>query len=72
MIDPEELPLEEMSLQANAPTPASSSWRDLWTYEKETHPAFHTIDDYRAALCFFKVGYPKLRDILKLDEWSKN
>ena len=65
--------MEEMSLEAKAtPTPVSSTWRDLWTYEKETHSAFHTVDDYRAALRFFTVGYPKLRDILHLDDWSKN
>jgi hypothetical protein len=45
MIDPNDfdLPLEEMSLGSKAPTPASPSWRDLWTYQKEVHPAFHTI-----------------------------
>ena len=39
---------------------------------EEVHPSFHTIPDYRAALCFFTLGYPKLKDILNLEDWSKN
>jgi hypothetical protein len=51
MIDPKDffdLPFEEMSLGCQAPP--RPSWRDLWTYQKETHPAFHTIPDYHARL----------------------
>jgi hypothetical protein len=33
------------------------------------HPAFHTIEDYRPALRFLILRYPKLRQIL--DDWSK-
>jgi hypothetical protein len=33
-------------------------------------PAFHTIPDYQAALCFFTLGYPKVQQIL--NDWSKN
>jgi hypothetical protein len=69
MNDPEDLdlPLDEMSLDSKAQAAASPTWRDLWTYEKETHPAFHTVPDYRAAVHLFTLGYPKLCDILKLD-----
>lgn len=45
------------------------SWRDLWIYQKEVPSTFHTIQDYRVALRFFIVGYPKLKDIL--NDWSK-
>jgi hypothetical protein len=54
LIDPQELPLDEMSLASKVPMPASPSWRDLWTYQKETRPIFHTIPDYRAAEYFSK------------------
>ena len=33
------------------------------------HPAFHTIEDYRPALRFLILRYPKLRQIL--NDWSK-
>jgi len=70
MIDPQDLPLDEMSLASKVPMPASPSWRDLWTYQKETHRAFHPIADYHTALKFFILGYPKLREILT--DWSNN
>jgi hypothetical protein len=73
MIDPKEqdLPLNEMSLgsQAQAFQPRES-WRDPWTYQKETPPIFHSLQDYRAALRLFLLRLPKLTDILK--DWSKN
>jgi hypothetical protein len=53
-----------MSLTSKAPTPVSRSWRELTVFMRETHPAFDTTGDYRRALCFFTLGYPKLQDIL--------
>ena len=38
---------------ANAPASfadGGARWRDLWLYQKEVNPAFHTTGDYRAAL----------------------
>jgi hypothetical protein len=72
MNDPEDsdLPQDGMSLAPKAQAPASPSWRDLWTYEKETHPAFHTVPDYRAALCFFSLRFPKVQEILT--DWNNN
>jgi hypothetical protein len=37
---------------------------------REVHPAFHTVEDYRAALRFFSLRYPKIQDILS--DWSDN
>jgi len=65
MIDPEELPLEEMNLQAKEqPSTPRPSWRELTVYLREVPPAFHTIPDYQAALSFFTLGYPKVQQIL--------
>ena len=51
MIDPEKLPLEEMSLYPKAQVSSfRHSWRELTVYMREVHPAFHTTGDYRAAL----------------------
>jgi hypothetical protein len=61
---------EEMSLSSKAPAPAAPSWRDLWTYKKEIHPTFHTIEDYRAALRLFILRYPKVRE--SLADWHNN
>jgi hypothetical protein len=69
MNDPGDLPLEEMSLASPAPTPISP-WIDLWTYQKEFHPVFHTIIDYRACILFFDLHRPKVKDILA--DWTKN
>jgi hypothetical protein len=52
------------------PTPAAPGWRDLLTYQKETHPSFHTIPDYRSALRLLASPYPRVTDILK--DWTKN
>jgi hypothetical protein len=71
MIDPEDLPLDEMSLAPKAPAPASPSWQDdLWTYMQEVPPAFHTGGDYQAAVRLVGLHYPKLKDSLK--DWSLN
>ena len=65
-----DLPLEEMSLALKGETSASPSWRELSAYMREIHTAFHTLEDYRAALRLFILRYPKLGDIL--NDWSKN
>ena len=73
MIDPQDfdLPLEETSLRAKGqPSAPRPSWRELTVYLREVPSAFHTIPDYRAALCFFTLGYPKVQQIL--NDWSKN
>jgi hypothetical protein len=31
---------------------------------KEVHPAFHTVEDYRAALRFFSLPYLKVQQLL--------
>jgi hypothetical protein len=66
MIDPEvffDLPLEEMSIGPTAPGSASPTRRDFSAYRKENHSAFHTAQDYRAAVRLFSLGYPKLKDL---------
>jgi hypothetical protein len=47
VIDPEDLPLKEMGLHPKErASPPCHSWRDLWLYTKQVHPAFNTILDY--------------------------
>jgi hypothetical protein len=72
MIDPKDydLPLEEMILALKGETSALPSWRELNVYMRKIHPAFQTVEDYRAAMRFFVLRYPKLQDIL--NDWSKN
>jgi hypothetical protein len=72
MIDPKvfDLPVEENELGPKGETSASSSWRELSVYMRKIHSAFHTTRDYRAALRFFSLRYPNLKDVL--DDWSKN
>jgi hypothetical protein len=52
-----------------AQTPVSP-WIDLWTYQKEFHPVFHTIPDFHASIRFFVLHRLKVKDILA--DWSKN
>jgi len=70
VIDPQELPLEEVSLGPKGKALASPSWRELTVYMTETHRGFHTIQDYRATLRFFILRYSKAREILV--DWSNN
>jgi hypothetical protein len=63
-----DLPLEEMSL--SAATPPSPSWSDLLVYQREVHPVFHAIPDFRASVRFFVLHRSKLKDILA--DWTKN
>jgi hypothetical protein len=65
-----ELPLEEMSLSPKVNASASPRWQELAAYMREVHPAFHTDEDYRAALRFLILRYPKLQEIL--DDWNNN
>ena len=58
-----------MHPKEQASTPRHS-WRELTVYMREVHPAFHTIEDYHAALRFLISPYPKVGDILA--DWSKN
>jgi hypothetical protein len=53
-----------------AQTPVLPSWSDLWSYQKEFHPAFHTVEDFRASVRFFVLHRLKVKDILA--DWSKN
>jgi hypothetical protein len=74
MIDPKDFDLrvEEMSLASKTPTPVSPSWRDLWTYEKETHPAFPYCLRLPGRLVLLRRWLSQSPDILTLDGWNKN
>jgi hypothetical protein len=77
MIDPEkrkkileDLPREEMSILGKVLSPPVPRWTDLSVYMQRVDRAFRTIPDYRAAVCFSILGFPKLQDILH--DKSKN